>query len=71
MSNSDIGHLIMVRRAMLKMSQTNLAKAAGVDQSYISLVERGERPLTDDLRQRISAALGCKPEDLGRWPQAT
>lgn len=70
MSNNDIGHSIMVRRAMLRMSQAKLAKAIGVDQSYISLVERGERPLTDELRQKISAALGCKTEELGRWPQA-
>ena len=70
MSNNDIGHWIMVRRAMLRMSQARLAKAIGVDQSYISLIERNERPLTDELRQKISAALGCKPEELTRWPQA-
>ncbi len=72
MNNNDahIGHWIMVRRAMLRMSQTRLAKAIGVDQSYISLIERGERPLTDEMRQKISAALGCKPEDLSKWQQA-
>ncbi len=70
MSNHDIGHWIMVRRAMLRMSQARLAKVIGVDQSYISLIERNERPLTDELRQKISAALGCKPEELSRWPQA-
>ena len=70
MSNNDIGHWIMVRRAMLRMSQAQLASAIGVDQSYISLIERNERPLTDELRQKISAALGCKPEELSRWPQA-
>ena len=64
MNNNDIGHWIMVRRAMLRMSQARLAKAIGVDQSYISLIERNERPLTDELRQKISAALGCKPEDF-------
>ena len=72
MSNNDdhIGHWIMVRRAMLRMSQARLAKAIGVDQSYISLIERGERPLTEEIRQKISAALGCKPEELSKWPQA-
>jgi transcriptional regulator with XRE-family HTH domain len=48
------------------MSQARLAKAIGVDQSYISLIERNERPLTDELRQKISAALNCKPEHLLR-----
>ena len=62
MSNNDIGHWIMVRRAMLRMSQARLAKAIGVDQSYISLIERNERPLTEELLQRIAAALECKPE---------
>ena len=42
MSNHDIGHWIMVRRAMLRMSQAQLASAIGVDQSYISLIERNE-----------------------------
>jgi hypothetical protein len=62
MSNNDIGHWIMVRRAMLRISQARLAKAIGVDQSYISLIERNERPLTEELLQRIAAALDCKPE---------
>lgn len=64
---ADIGHAITVRRAMLKMTQGRLARATGVHQSYISLIENGERPLTDDLLQKISAALGCKPEELGQW----
>ncbi len=67
---NDIGHSIMVRRAMLRMSQAKLARAVGVKQAYISMIETGERPLTDELCQKISAALGCKPEDLARWQQA-
>ena len=31
-------------------------------QSYISMLENGERPLNDELLQRIAAALACKPE---------
>ncbi|MEI2769524.1 MAG: helix-turn-helix transcriptional regulator [Candidatus Competibacter sp.] len=68
--SSDVGHAIVVRRAMLKMTQGRLARAVGINQSYISLLENGERPLTDDLLQKISAALGCKPEDLTKWQQA-
>ncbi len=67
---SDIGHGIMVRRAMLRMSQARLAREIGVKQAYISLLESGERPLNDDLLQKISAALGCKPEDFTKWQQA-
>lgn len=68
---SDIGHAIVVRRTILKMNQAELARRIGVGRSYISLLENGERPLNDDLLQRISEALGCKPQELGRWPQAT
>lgn len=67
---SDIGHAIVVRRTILKMTQTELARRIGVARSYISLLETGERPLNDELLQKISAALGCKPEELAQWPQA-
>jgi transcriptional regulator with XRE-family HTH domain len=67
---SDLGHAIVVRRTILKMTQVELARRIGVARSYISLLENGERPLTDELLQKISAALGCKPEELGKWPQA-
>lgn len=68
---AGIEHGITVRRAMLRMSQAKLARCVGVNQSYISLIEIGERPLTNDLLQKISVALGCKPEDLIRWSRTT
>lgn len=67
---SDIGHAIVIRRTILKMTQTELARRIGVARSYISLLENGERPLNNDLLQKISAALGCKPEELSKWQQA-
>ncbi|MEI2769411.1 MAG: helix-turn-helix transcriptional regulator [Candidatus Competibacter sp.] len=67
---SDIGHAIVVRRTILKVNQAELARRIGVARSYISLLENGERPLSDELLQRISAALGCKPEDFTKWQQA-
>ena len=68
--SDDIGHGIVVRRAVLRMTQTELARRIGVTRSYISMLENGERPLTDELLQKVAAALDCKPEDLTRWPQA-
>lgn len=68
--SGDVGHAIVVRRAILKMTQADIARRVGVTRNYISMIETGERPLTDDLLQKISAALGCKPEELGKWPQA-
>lgn len=67
---SDIAHGIMVKRAMLRMSQARLARAVGVKQAYISMIETGERPLTDELLQKICVALGCRPEDLTKWQKA-
>ena len=64
--SDDIGHKIVVRRAVLRMTQTELARRIGVTRSYISMLENGERPITDDLLPRIAAALGCKPEFLLR-----
>ena len=57
-----IGHKITVQRAVLRMNQAELARRVGVAQSYISMLENGDRPLTDELLQRIAAALECKPE---------
>lgn len=57
-----IGHKITVQRAVLRINQAELARRAGIAQSYISMLENGERPLTDELLQRIAAALECKPE---------
>jgi transcriptional regulator with XRE-family HTH domain len=59
---SDVGHAIVVRRAILKMNQAELARHIGVARSYISLLENGERPLNDELLKKIAAALNCKPE---------
>ncbi|MBK7543099.1 MAG: helix-turn-helix transcriptional regulator [Candidatus Competibacteraceae bacterium] len=67
--SDDVGHAIVIRRAILKMTQADLARRVGVTRNYISMIETGERPLTDDLLQKISAALGCKPEELTKWQQ--
>ena len=67
---SDIGHAIVIRRAILKMTQADLARRIGVTRNYICMIETGARPLNDEMRSKISAALGCKPEELSRWAQA-
>ena len=61
-----IGHRITVQRAVLRINQAELARRAGVAQSYISMLENGERPLTEELLQRIAVALECKPEYFRR-----
>lgn len=68
MSVSDVGHGITVRRAILRMTQAELARRVGVGRSYISMLENGERPLSDEMLKSIATALECKPEDFaGEW----
>jgi len=59
-----IGRRIKVRRAVLDISQASLAQRADIAQSYVSMIEAGERPLTADVLERIAEALECEPEDL-------
>ena len=66
----SIGHAIKIRRAIVEISQVKLAKAVGVNQSYISMIENGDQIPSTDLLQKISVALRCKPEDLTLWSQA-
>ena len=37
--------------------QSPLARAAGIPQSLLSMISGGARPMTDDVRRRIVAAL--------------
>lgn len=68
--SDEIGHAIVVRRAILRMTQADLARRIGVTRNYISMIETGERQPNEEMLQKISAALGCKPEELAKWPQA-
>ena len=69
-TDERIGHKIMVQRAVLRMNQSELARRIGVRQSYISMIENGDRPISDELLRKISVALRCKPEELKRWDKA-
>lgn len=46
------------------LTQEDLAAAVGVDQTYISLIERGLRTPSDDLKARLAQALGTTPSKL-------
>jgi transcriptional regulator with XRE-family HTH domain len=62
------GRLIAAVRIHLRMRQIDLARAAGVDQKVISLLERGQlvRVSVDRFR-RVCAALGIEPVLELRW----
>jgi transcriptional regulator with XRE-family HTH domain len=46
------------------MTQERLADKSGVDQTYISLIERLLRNPSDDIKRRLAKALGIAPSRL-------
>lgn len=46
------------------MTQEQLAERSGVDQTYISLIERLLRNPSDDIKARLATALGISPSSL-------
>ena len=55
-----------VRDIRLKknMAQGDVAKAAGLTQSYLCLIEKGQRTLDLEIIERLAKALKCKPYEL-------
>lgn len=46
------------------MTQVELAEKLGIDQTYVSLIERGLRKPSDELIPRLAKALGIAPSRL-------
>lgn len=46
------------------LTQEELARRSRVDQTYISLIERGLRVPSDDIKRRLAKALGIAPSKL-------
>ena len=57
-----IGNVLRAKREKLAVSQEELAGRAGVDRTYISILERGLKSPTVETLERICAALGTLPE---------
>jgi transcriptional regulator with XRE-family HTH domain len=60
----QVGYYIRVRRAVLEMSQGELAEKVGISQGFLSLLEQGKRSLDLDLLERIASALQCPINQL-------
>ena len=59
-----LGKVILARRGVLGISQTELARISGLDRSYVSDVERGRRNISLLNLSRLSSALGVLSSDL-------
>jgi transcriptional regulator with XRE-family HTH domain len=60
----NIALSIKVLRAATGISQKELAQKAGVDKSYMSLIESGHREPSMKILKSISNALGVEPHIL-------
>ncbi len=60
----SIGEAIRTRRGALRLSQRDLAYAAGTTAAAVSHIERGARNLSAGLLVRIADALQCSADDL-------
>jgi transcriptional regulator with XRE-family HTH domain len=61
---ATIGTVLRKKRQQLGLSQEKIAELAGVDRTYVSILERGLKSPTLDTFERICAALGTLPERL-------
>lgn len=50
------GERIVAVRHLLRLTQVELAEISGISQSYLSLMERGDRHVSDDVVHQISIA---------------
>ena len=55
--SAEIGQRLRVYRQLIKMTQEELAEKAGMHQTYIGQVERGEKNLTISSLQKITRSL--------------
>jgi len=46
------------------MTQGDLAKAVGITRPYLSQIERGDRRMTQEIKERIAKELGAEPKNL-------
>ena len=59
-----IGDVLRARRERLGMSQEEIADRAGVDRTYISILERGLKSPTLETFERVCGALHTLPERI-------
>jgi DNA-binding XRE family transcriptional regulator len=61
---AKFGGSIKARRSTLNLTQTELAKLAGLNRSYLSEVENGLVSISIQRAEKIAQVLGCALSDL-------
>jgi len=59
-----IGDILRAEREKLGLSQEQVAERAGVDRTYISILERGLKSPTLETFERVCRALNTLPEHV-------
>lgn len=60
----EVGERIKTARLKAKLTQAEVAKKAGINTNYYSVIERGEVNTTLEKLQKISKALGVDVSDI-------
>lgn len=71
MINKVIGENIRTLRESAGFTQSSLAGFMNVDQSLVSKVEKGERRISSDMLERLSALFGVTVEQMVSQTMAT
>jgi transcriptional regulator with XRE-family HTH domain len=61
---TSLAHNLRARRAQLGLTQEKLAEHSGINQTYISDVERARRNVTLDIIERLAKAVSLAPIQL-------
>jgi transcriptional regulator with XRE-family HTH domain len=61
-----VARALRLLRQQRGMTQTEVARRAGVTNAMVSAYERGRRTLYVDTLFRLLAAMGCRARDFGR-----
>lgn len=61
----DAGSVLLAWRIAAQRSQTDVAEALDTTQQHLSQIEKGQRPVSFDLRRKMVTELGIAAEDLG------
>lgn len=64
MARTIVGTRIRERRRQMGITQTGLAAQIGISASYLNLIERNKRRITDALLSRVAEALAIEEGDL-------
>ena len=62
--NLEFGKKVLHLRQTKKVTQSTLAKSAGIHVTFLSGVEKGQRNVTVDTAQKIATALNVSLADL-------